>query len=92
MHLIWKRYAKSGYAPGWFYIIAAIAFVVVAIWGAVELDWIVAFVAIAMACTAIAGGRLMRRLSDGLAESSRRVHAQSDGADATTKNDDGGST
>ncbi len=73
MQLLWKRYARSGYAPGWFYILAAAAFVALAVWAVVEHDWVVAAIAVGMAVAAFAGGRMMRRLVEGLAESSRRV-------------------
>jgi predicted lysophospholipase L1 biosynthesis ABC-type transport system permease subunit len=73
MHVMWKRYARSGYAPRWFYVLAAAAFVALAAWAMVEGDWIVAAIAAVMVVAAFAGGRVMRRLGEGLAESSRRV-------------------
>lgn len=75
MQLLWKRYARSGYAPGWFYTIAAAAFVALAVWAVVERDWVVAAIAVVMVVAAFAGGRIMRRLVEGLAESSRRVRS-----------------
>lgn len=75
MQLLWKRYARSGYAPGWFYTIAAAAFVALAVWAVVERDWVVAAIAVVMVVAAFAGGRMMRRLVEGLAESSRRARS-----------------
>jgi uncharacterized membrane protein YfcA len=60
---------------GGFYTIAAAAFVALAVWAVIERDWVVAAIAVVMVVAAFAGGRIMRRLVEGLAESSRRVRS-----------------
>ncbi len=41
MSLPWRRYARSGYAPPWFYAIMAAGFMALAVWAAVQRDWLV---------------------------------------------------
>lgn len=64
MHLLWKRYSRSGMAPTWFYALLALGFVALAVWGAVEQNWIVMIVALAMAPIAIVGSRFIRRTAE----------------------------
>jgi hypothetical protein len=71
MQFLWRRYARSGYAPPWFYLLAAIGFLALAIWGAVQNDWLIMAIAIVMIPVTIAGSRLMQRLSIA-ADASRR--------------------
>ena len=61
MHLLWKRYSRSGMAPAWFYAALALGFVALAVWGAVQQNWIVVIVALVMAPIAIVGSRFIRR-------------------------------
>ena len=71
MHLLWKRYTRSGLAPPWFYAAMAAAFLALAVWGGLRADWTVMAIALLMAPVTLAGARLMRRLS-AAAEASRR--------------------
>jgi len=81
MHLIWRRYARAGYAPPWFYIVMAAAFGALAVWAAVRGDWLIVAATIVMAVVAVAGSRLMRRMGGALAASERRVADAEDGND-----------
>ena len=69
MHLIRRRYSRSGYAPPWFYVLMCSGFVALAIWAATQGDWIVAAIALAMIPVTIGGSRIMRRLNVASAES-----------------------
>lgn len=71
MHLLWKRYTRSGFAPPWFYTAMSAAFLALAVWGGLRADWTVMALALALAPATLAGARLMRRLS-AAAEASRR--------------------
>jgi hypothetical protein len=77
MHLLWRRYSRSGYAPAWFYALMAAGFIALVVWAAVARDWLVAAVAAAMIIATIAGARVMRRLGDA-ADASTRLHATKD--------------
>lgn len=72
MHLLWKRYSRSGGAPPWFYGGVAGAFAALIVWAVVEGNWLVAGLAAVMVFVTIAGARLMRRMNASLAESRRR--------------------
>ncbi|HYM14102.1 MAG TPA: hypothetical protein VEZ14_00900 [Dehalococcoidia bacterium] len=72
MHLLWRRYARSGYAPGWLYLLFAAGFAGLAAWGIVRGDWLVAAVAAAMLPVTLGGSRLMQRLR-AASEASRRA-------------------
>ncbi|MEX2247126.1 MAG: hypothetical protein WEC75_10610 [Dehalococcoidia bacterium] len=62
MHLLWRRYTRSGHAPSWFYVAMALAFAALAAWALVRTDWLVAVVATIMVVATLGGSRLMRRL------------------------------
>lgn len=62
MHLLYRRYSRSGAAPPAFYAVAALGFVALAVWGAVTRDWPIVGIAIAMVLVTAAGSRVMRRL------------------------------
>lgn len=79
MHLIWKRYSRSGYAPAWFYALIGSGFVALTAWGIMQRDWLVAAVAAVMVPVTIVGSRLMKRLSEASAASQRAVDARKDG-------------
>jgi hypothetical protein len=80
MHLLWKRYSRSGYAPPWFYVLMALGFIALAVWGAVRADWVVMGVALVMIPLTIGGSRVMKRLS-AAADISRRDVERKDGRD-----------
>lgn len=73
MHLIVRRYSRSGYAPTAFYWLMAAGFGALAAWGIATGDWVVAGIAIAMAPVAIGGARVMRSLARAARESEDRL-------------------
>lgn len=81
MHLIWRRYSRSGYAPSWFYVVAAVGFAALAVWAAVRGDWLVAAIALVMIGAAVAARSVSRRLAEAADESRRNVAAGKDGRD-----------
>lgn len=64
MHLIARRYSRSGYAPTWFYGALCIGFAAMAVWALAQRDWLVGAIAIAMLPVTLAGSRMLRRLSE----------------------------
>lgn len=80
MHLLWRRYSRSGYAPPWFYALIASGFVSLTVWAVTQRDWLVAAVAVVMIAVTIAGSRLMRRLNEATAASQRSIDAGKDGS------------
>jgi hypothetical protein len=76
MHLLWKRYSRSGYAPPWFYIAVGAGFAALAVWALVQRDWLVAAIALAMIAVTVGGSRIMRRLGEASAASRRAVDAE----------------
>jgi membrane protein implicated in regulation of membrane protease activity len=78
MHLLYRRYARSGYASPWFHAVAAVAFAALAVFALVRHDWLVAGIAAAMIAATAAGSRVMRRLGNAAEESRRRVAAMED--------------
>ena len=62
MHLVWRRYSRSGAASPWFYGAMALGFTALAIWAIVERDWLVMAVALAMIGVTAAGARMMRSI------------------------------
>ena len=81
MHLLWKRYSRSGYAPPWFYALMTLGFVALAAWGAVRADWVVMGVALVMIPVTVGGSRVMKRLSAAADASRRTVEQRKDGRD-----------
>jgi hypothetical protein len=73
MHLLYRRYARSGYPSPVFYAAMALAFAALAVFAIVRSDWLVAGIAAAMIAATAVGARIMRRLSDASAESSRQI-------------------
>jgi hypothetical protein len=63
MHILWRRYTRSSYAPPWSYWVMAAGFVALAVWSAIQQDWVVLGVALAMVPVTFAGARVMRRLA-----------------------------
>ena len=76
MHLLWRRYSRSGYAPSIFYWLMAAGFAALAGWGAVRGDWLVAAIALAMAPVTYVGARVMRMLSASASESRARMRQE----------------
>lgn len=74
MHLIWRRYSRSGYAPPAFYFVMVLGFIALAIFSGVRGQWLIMAVALAMAGVTLAGSRVMRRLAD--ADASKRARAE----------------
>ncbi len=74
MHLIWRRYSRSGYAPPAFYIVMALGFIALAIFSGMRGSWLIMAIAIIMAGVTLAGSRVMRRLVD--ADASKRAPAE----------------
>lgn len=72
MHILWRRYARSGYAPVWFYALAGSAFASLVAWALFERDWLIAAIAGAMVLVTVAGGVAMGRMRDAYESSSRR--------------------
>jgi hypothetical protein len=72
MHLLWRRYARSGYAPPAFYVVMALAFIALAAFAVVRGEWLIAAIAVVMIAVTAAGSRVMRGASDA-AEASRRA-------------------
>lgn len=62
MHLIVRRYSRSGAATTWFYALLCTGFFTMAIWGFVRQDWLAAMIALAMAPVTLAGGRAIQRV------------------------------
>jgi D-serine deaminase-like pyridoxal phosphate-dependent protein len=79
MHLIWKRYTRSGYAPPWFYWLIGAGFLALTVWALSQRDWLVAAIAAVMIPVTIAGSVLMRRLREASAASQRAIDARKDG-------------
>ncbi len=73
MHLLWKRYARSGYAPPWFYALMVVGFAALLVWAIATQDWLVAALALVMVPVTVAGSRLMRRMGAAEAESKRAL-------------------
>lgn len=80
MHLIWRRYSRSGYAPPAFYIVMAIGFIALAIFSGMRGSWLIAVIAMVMAVVTLAGSRVMRRLTDadGAARTTRDAEEETD--------------
>ncbi|MEX2226974.1 MAG: hypothetical protein WEB52_11045 [Dehalococcoidia bacterium] len=81
MHLLMRRYTRSGYASRWFLWVLAAAFVALAVWGVVRSDWLVLTLAILMAAVTLAAVPISRRLADGLRESRRALDAEKEARD-----------
>jgi hypothetical protein len=78
MHLLWKRYSRSGYASAWFLRALAVTFVALAVWGGVRGDWLVLALGLVMAPITLAAIPLTRRLAEGLQASQRNMEAERD--------------
>ena len=78
MHLLWRRYSRSGYASAWFLRALAVAFVALGVWGGVRGDWLVLALGLVMAPITLVAVALARRLSEGLQASQRNIEAERD--------------
>jgi hypothetical protein len=78
MHLLWKRYSRSGYASAWFLRALAVAFVSLGIWAGTRGDWLVLALALVMAPLTLAAVPLTRRLSEGLHASQQNMERERD--------------
>jgi len=76
MHLLMRRYSRSGYASRWFLWALATAFVALAVWAIVRTDWLVLALALVMTAVALAAVPVTRRLAEGLRESNRAIDAE----------------
>jgi hypothetical protein len=81
VHLLWKRYSRSGYAPPWFYVLMTLGFVALAVWGAARTDWVVMGVALVMIPITLGGSRVMKRLAAAADASRREVEQRKDRRD-----------
>jgi hypothetical protein len=79
MHLLVRRYNRSGYAAPWFLYAAALGFVALTVWGAVQGDWLVMILAALAAIAAVALVPVTRRLSAGLRASQQEIDGIKEG-------------
>ena len=77
MHILWKRYSRSGAAPPWFYLAMALGFAALAVWAIVQRDWLVMALALAMIGVTAIGARIMRSI--------RNAETPTHGASGTRK-------
>jgi hypothetical protein len=78
VHLIVRRYSRSGAAPLWFYFAMTAGFGVMAIWAFTQSDWLVGTVATLMVPATFAVSRLMRRFAGALRASSASFESKGD--------------
>ncbi len=81
MQFLWQRYARSGYAPWWFYAAIGMGFAALGAWAAVRGDWVVLAAALIMVPVTVAGARVMRRLHEAAEASRERVESGKDHED-----------
>jgi hypothetical protein len=81
MHLIWKRYSRSGAAPPWFYAAMALGFGALAIWAIIARDWLVMALALMMIGATAAGARIMRSIRRDGPPAATSVEARKDESD-----------
>jgi hypothetical protein len=84
MQFVWRRYSRSGYAPPLFYVVIALGFVALAVYGAVQGDWLVMALAVVMVPVTYAGSRVMRRLGEAETASRRQIAAEAAKKDEST--------
>ena len=78
MHLLWRRYSRSGYASAWLLRALAMAFVALAVWAGARGDWLVLAIALVMAPVTLAAVTAGRWLSDGLKASQQSIERERD--------------
>jgi hypothetical protein len=76
MHLLMRRYSRSGYASAWFLRVLVVAFVALAVAAAVAGNWLVMGLAVCAAIGAFALIPLSARLRGGLAASERKLESE----------------
>ena len=81
MHILWKRYSRSGAAPVWFYAVMALGFGALAVWAIVQRDWLVMALALAMIGVTTIGARIMRSIRSSEAPTHGAAGTRKDGAD-----------
>lgn len=81
MHILWKRYSRSGAAPPWFYAAMAIGFAALVVWAIVVRDWLVMTVALVMIGVTAGGSRIMRSIRTVEPPASEAGDARKDGDD-----------
>ena len=81
MHLIWRRYSRSGAAPAWYYIAMALGFGALAVWAIVQRDWLVMALALAMIGATTVGARIMRSIRHAGSPAATAGEARRDGRD-----------
>ncbi len=81
MHILWKRYSRSGAAPVWFYAAMALGFGALAVWAIVQRDWLVMALALAMIGVTTIGARIMRSVRTSETPAPGANEARKDGSD-----------
>jgi len=76
MHLLYGRYARSGYGSAWFLRVLSAGFVVLAVWGGMRGDWLVLALAVTMSVVALCAVPATRRLSEELRASQARFEQE----------------
>jgi hypothetical protein len=76
MHMLMRRYSRSGYASPWFLRALAVAFLALSVLAAVRGDWLVFALALAMVPVALILVPLSRRLADALRASTETVDSK----------------
>ena len=81
MHILWKRYSRSGAAPPWFYVAMAVGFAALAVWAIVVRDWLVMAIALVMIGVTAVGARIMRSIRNVEPPAREAGDARKDGDD-----------
>ena len=79
MHLLWRRYMRSGYGPPALYFVFAAGFGALVLWALVQRDWTVAAIAAVMIAVAGAGAMLVPKLKAALEASQAEIDAEKEG-------------
>jgi hypothetical protein len=74
MHLLYRRYAWSGAASGWFYALIGSGFVSLTVLAAVRGEWLLMALGILMIAATIAAAMVMRRVGARLDAEEGRDH------------------
>ena len=78
MHLLWRRYARSGSAAPWFHWLLGAGFAALAIFAVARQEWLIAALAIAMVGVTAGGSMMMRRMAGGGEPPARRTDKAED--------------
>ena len=63
MFLLWRRYSRSRAAPPWFYVVFALAFAAVAVWGVIAGNWLVVGLGVVMVAVSLSAMQLARLIA-----------------------------